>query len=61
MLSWMATDFFAQSPMLLAPVAALGIFMVVFTGLTVRTLLTKPADLEAIARLPLDDEETTHE
>jgi len=56
MLSWIATDFFAQSPVLAYPVAALGIFMVVFAGITLRTLLAPKERIDALARLPLNDE-----
>lgn len=56
MLSWMATDFFAQSPVLAYPVAALGIFMLVFAAVTLRILLAPKERIDALARIPLDDE-----
>ena len=56
MLSWMATDFFARSPLLVYPVAALGIFMLVFAGVSLRTLLAPQERMDALARLPLHDQ-----
>jgi hypothetical protein len=60
MLSWMATDFFAHSPVLAYPVAALGIFMLVFVGIGVRTLLAPKERIDALARLPRDRQEQSH-
>jgi hypothetical protein len=63
MLSFMASEYFQRSPMLLYPLVALALFMLVFLVVTVKTVLTKGARYEAIARLPLEDqarEESRH-
>lgn len=62
-MSGMAHEFFARSPYLLGPVFALALFIVVFTVVLVRVMMRKPAELEALARLPLDDDsrEVPHE
>jgi hypothetical protein len=57
----MALDFFRRSPMLILPVVALAIFMLVFFAVTLRTLLTKKQNYEAVARLPLEAEENGRE
>ncbi len=54
MLSFMAMDYFRQSPMLFFPLLALAIFMLVFFAVTVRALRTRQSCYERIARLPLD-------
>jgi len=56
MLSFMAMDYFRQSPMLAMPILALAIFMLVFLVVTVRALVTKSARFDAVARLPLEQE-----
>jgi cbb3-type cytochrome oxidase subunit 3 len=56
MLSALASDFFAASPLLVLPVIALILFLAAFTAVTWRALRKKPAELEPIARLPLDDD-----
>lgn len=55
MLSFMAMDYFRQSPLLAFPLLALAIFMLVFFAVTVRAVLTHKERLEALARLPLHD------
>ena len=57
MLSFMASEYFQRSPMLIYPVVALALFMLVFLAVTVRTVLTRGAQFEAIARLPLENQE----
>lgn len=57
MLSALASDFFAASPLLLLPVIALLLFLAAFTAVTWRALRKKPAELENIARLPLGDDD----
>jgi len=54
MLSFMAMDYFRQSPMLALPVLALAIFMLVFVAVSVRAIFTEKARFESIARLPLE-------
>lgn len=58
MLGAMAREFFASSPLLALPVIALCLFLAAFTLITWRALRRKPAELEPIARLPLDDDPT---
>jgi hypothetical protein len=57
MLGYMASEFFASSPVLLLPIIALGLFVVAFTVLTVRTMRRPRAEIDALAALPLDGEE----
>lgn len=58
MLTALASDFFAASPLMALPVVALLLFLCVFTAATWRALRKRPAELEPIARLPLGDDET---
>lgn len=58
MLSFIAMDYFRRSPMLILPLLALAIFMLVFFAVTLRTLLTKKRSFDALARLPLESQET---
>lgn len=57
MLSALASEFFASSPLMMLPIVALLLFLCVFTAATWRALRRKPAELEPIARLPLDDDQ----
>jgi hypothetical protein len=57
MLSALASDFFAASPLMVLPVLALLLFLCVFTAATWRAVRRKPAELEPLARLPLADED----
>lgn len=59
MMSALASEFFAASPLLALPVAALLLFLAAFTVVTWRALRTAPAELEPIARLPLGDDHQT--
>ena len=61
MLSVLASDFFAASPLLVLPVMALVLFLGAFTAVTWRAMRKKPAELEPIARLPLGDMEDDRE
>jgi len=54
MLSLLASEGFARSPFLTYAIVALLIFMTVFAAVTIRTLFTRPVELEAVARLPLE-------
>ena len=56
MLSVMAKGFFESSPLLIFPIAALLLFILVFTAITIRTLWTDAESLQQVAGLPLDDE-----
>lgn len=55
MISVFAREFFANSPAVGIAVAALLIFAVVFTAVSLRALTMKKEDIEALANLPLDD------
>ena len=57
MLSALASEFFAASPLMVLPVLALLLFVCVFTAATWRTVRRKPSELEPIARLPLGDDD----
>lgn len=61
MISWFASDFFARSPVLIFPVVALGIFATVFTLVSLRALLRRSSELEALSRLPLEDDDNQGE
>jgi hypothetical protein len=55
MLSYMAVQFFRESPLLAYPLFALGSFIAVFCAWVLRTMLADAARFEAVARLPLED------
>lgn len=57
MLSWMATDYFDKSPVLIFPMIALFLFMGAFTVIVVRAMLKRRAEIERMARLPLEDDQ----
>ena len=54
MLSFIAMDYFRQSPVLAFPLIAMAIFMLVFFAITLRAVLTNKAQYERVARLPLE-------
>lgn len=56
MLSWLASDFFSQSPVLLLPVIALVLFFLVFTMMSLRALRMPREQVEVLASLPFDGE-----
>ena len=58
MLGYMASEFFATSPVLLLPVIALALFGLAFTILTLRALMRPREVIAALAALPLEGEET---
>ena len=52
-------ELFHKSPLLLYPLVALAIFILVFAGVVVRAMRQRPEERDALARLPLgenDDE-----
>jgi cbb3-type cytochrome oxidase subunit 3 len=55
MLSQLAADYFARSPVLAFPIVALALFMVVFVAVSVRALCRQRAELDQLAALPLAD------
>ena len=61
MMSWIATDFFARSPVLLGPVIALALFFTVFVGAAARALLTRRAVVDRAARIPFENDEVGHD
>jgi len=59
-----AKEFFRMSPALDYPLLALALFMAVFVAISVRAFMQKPARVDAVARLPLEDgssKEFSHE
>jgi hypothetical protein len=54
MLSWISGDYFARSPVLILPVVALLVFMTVFCATALRAALARRAEVEHMARLPLE-------
>lgn len=60
MISWMAKEFFAASPVLVLPVIALVLFMLLFAVIACRTLLTRKAEFDRLAHMPFEDEENHH-
>lgn len=55
MLSELSADYFARSPVLAYPIAALGLFLLVFVGVSLRALLRGRDELDRMAELPLQD------
>ena len=53
MISWLASDFFSQSPVLALPVAALLLFMMLFTVMAVRALRLPADEVKDLANLPI--------
>jgi hypothetical protein len=53
----MFREYFAQSPVLAMPVAALAIFLLVFVVIVARTLGRRPDEFRGLEALPLDDQE----
>lgn len=57
MLSQLASDFFARSPLLAWPLFALALFVSVFVAVTARAFLSRRDDIQRLAELPLADAE----
>ena len=55
MISWMAMDFFAKSPVLALPLLGLCLFVSAFAAVSIRAALTSRDELDALAKLPLDE------
>ena len=56
----MYRDFFVRSPLLALPVAAMGLFLVVFLGVVARAFSRRRgADYALAASLPLTDDSST--
>ena len=58
MLGYMASEFFASSPVLWLPVIALGLFLLAFTILTIRAMRKPKSEIDRLAALPLEPEES---
>ena len=56
MIGWMATDFFAQSPVLAFPLLALGIFFSLFILVNVVLVVRGRGYYADVAQLPLEDD-----
>lgn len=54
MMSYMAVQFFRESPLLAFPLFALASFFFVYLAWVLKTALSNGARYEAMARLPLD-------
>jgi hypothetical protein len=61
MLSQLAAEYFARSPVLAFPIAALGLFILVFVGVSVRAMTRSQRDIASLAALPLQDSEREQE
>lgn len=57
MLSYIAVQFFRDSPLLAYPLFALACFFMVFLAWTLKTMLASAERFEAVARLPLEPEQ----
>lgn len=53
----MAAGFFAKSPVLALPVAALFVFLAAFLVITLRAFFTPKKEIERLANLPLETDE----
>ena len=56
MLSLMAKEFFAESPVMMFPIAGLFLFLITFTVLSVKALRRPKDQIEALANLPLESD-----
>ena len=56
MLSWFASDFFAKSPVLMAPLLAMAIFGSVFVFYALRALFLDKRAIRRLDQLPLADD-----
>ncbi len=54
MLGRVALNFFQQSPLLAFPLIALGLFMLVFFVITLRTLFAQKTRYDGVACMPLE-------
>lgn len=57
MLSWFASDYFSQSPVLIFPIVALGLFMTVFMVMSLRAIFARKPALDRMAQLPLESDD----
>ncbi|MDQ3036657.1 MAG: hypothetical protein M3Y87_29970 [Myxococcota bacterium] len=52
----LAYDFFQRSPVMAAPLFAMLVFIAIFTAMIVRVARARREEMDATARLALDDE-----
>lgn len=57
MISWLASDYFQQSPVLFAPIIGLLVFMTMFCGIAIYAWRLDPKEINELSNLPLDSEE----
>jgi cbb3-type cytochrome oxidase subunit 3 len=50
-----ASDFFANSPVMAGPLVAIVLFFMVFVGVAIWLIRSKRGAFDAVARLPLED------
>jgi hypothetical protein len=60
-MSLLVGELFAKSPLLLYPLCGLVIFMIVFAGAAMRAWRQRPEERDALAQLPLEDQEVRRE
>ena len=60
-MSLLVGEMFAKSPLLLYPLCGLVIVIVVFAGAALRAWRQRPEQRDALAQLPLSDQEPGHE
>ncbi len=53
----MHRELLAQSPLLALPLMAMALFIVVWVATTVRALTRSRAEVEAVARIPLSEDD----
>ena len=53
----MISELLARSPLLVAPLAAMIGFLIVFVAIVIRAITRSQADVDAAARMPLDARE----
>lgn len=53
----MHRELLAQSPLLALPLAAMALFIVVWVATTVRALTRPRAEVEALARIPVSEDD----
>lgn len=56
MISWLASDFFSQSPVLILPIVGLIVFMVVFTVMAIRAWRLSGDEIDDLSNQPLADD-----
>ena len=56
MISWLASDYFAQSPVLALPVIALLVFMAVFTAMAIKAWRLSDGEIAELSMKPLGDD-----